>query len=365
MDDQKTWTRRVKKHQMTLRRTVLATFLAGLVGLMPAGCSKDSAPVIANEAEELDLTTDFGGYKATDQAPSFGDPEIISSMGADSVAEDSIDTDSLSGNPRFALYTVAIRWGQLEGDSTNTTLTDWSGTASLVRGHLRVTRLLRFERGQDYIVRPRPSPREVSWVSKTSVHFDGLVFLIADPVVPDDQLPVQSSFTFTTPPYGTTFTLDQLVNLDTVITVDELGNQVAINAHRIRPEPCGEGLLEGVWRANNRTNKMGKFFGKWMNEDGSLAGHLRGHWGERGNGERVFFGQWIDLSGVFKGFVRGTYEPDPAQPGHGYISGSIYSRNKVEIGALNCEYVNAGDVRKGGFFTGTWKFHCSAGTSEL
>jgi hypothetical protein len=133
---------------------------------------------------------------------------------------------------------------------------------------------------------------------------------------------------------------------------------VAINAHRIKPDPCGKGFLEGVWRANNRTGKMGKFFGKWINDDGSLAGHVRGHWGERGNGERALFGQWIDLGGVFKGFVRGTWDPDVAQDGHGYFHGAIFTRDKIEIGVFRGEYVNRGDLRRGGFFTGGWRLNC-------
>lgn len=345
-----------------------AIVLAGLLALVLAGCGSDSAPLISNDTEDLDLTDDFGGYKAMDQPPGFGDPEIISSMTEDEnaplFAGDSIDTATLYGNPHFTLYTVVVRWGQLAGDSTITTATDWSGSASLVRGHLRLLRVLRFERGQDSIVRPRPGPLELAWVSQTTVHFDGLIFLIADPLYPNDDLGVESSFTLSTEPYTATFSLDELANLDTVINVDDLGNEVAISAHRLESDPCGKGFMEGVWWPNNHLNKMGKYHGKWVADDGSLAGHVRGHWGERGNGQRVLFGQWIDLSGVFKGFLRGTWERDPNQPGQGFIQGMIFTRNKTEIGRFRGNYILPNDDHNRGFFHAGWKLNCPEEETE-
>jgi len=337
--------------------------LLGVFGILVAGCGSDSTPVTATSEDELNLTDDFGGYKATDEAPAFGDPEIETTMTADAesptLASDSADCDSLRRNQQNNLYTVIIRWGQLEGDSTVTTATDWSGTASVLYGHLGVFRLIRFEPVQDYIVRPRESKLEVSWVSQTTVHYDGLVLIVADPIDPDDTLPAENTFTFATAPYTETFAVEDLTALDTIITIDGLGNQVSITARKIQSEPCGQGFVEGVWRANNHLSKMGRFFGKWMTEDGALVGHIRGHWGVRGNtGERVLFGQWISLAGVFKGFIRGTYEPDPDQPGHGYFDTKIYTRNKTEIGVLTGEYLDSEDIQRGGFFQGAWEINC-------
>jgi hypothetical protein len=336
--------------------------LTGILGVFLAGCGADSTPVTTGDSEELNLTDDFGGYKAADQPPGFGDPEIISTMAADEAAlvfpGDSVEIDTLYGHPRFTLYTVAVRWGQLAGDSTITTVTDWSGTASLDGGHLKLTSIIRFERGQDSLVRPRPGPQELSWVSHTTIHFDGLAFMIIDPLYPDAEMPSAESFTFATEPYNRTFALDELADLDTVIAVDELGNQVAITAHRIELDPCGKGFFEGAWWPNNHLNKMGKFHGKWIAADGSLVGHLRGHWGERGNGERVLFGQWIDRSGVFKGFLRGTWEPDLHRPGHGFFRGTIFSRDKMEIGHFRGNYILPRNAHSRGFFQGGWKLHC-------
>jgi hypothetical protein len=354
---------RTKFHQK-----ILAMVLLGAAGLLLVGCGSDSTPTVFEEPAELSLDEPFGGYKAADQPPGFGESEILSTMTADEAAPefagDSVDVDTLYGNPRFTLYTITVRWGQLEGDSTVTAETDWSGMASLVRGHLKLTRIILFERGQDSIIRPRPSPLEIGWVSKTIGHFDGLSFLIADPLFPDDVLPVESSFTFSTGPFTATFDLDDLADLDTVITVDNQGNQVAITAHRLAPDPCGKGFMEGVWRANNHLNKMGKFLGKWVADDGSLTGHFRGHWGKRGNGEQVFFGQWIDLSGVFKGLLRGTWEPDPDRPGHGYLHGGIFIDGQTEIGRFRGEYILPHINESGGYFQGGWQLHCPDEGSE-
>jgi hypothetical protein len=348
---------------MRLTRATMILMLVGIFGLLLAGCGTDSTSVESNGIEELNLTDDFGGYKAVDQPPAFGDPEIENTMAADAESPtmdaDSIDVDSLRCDPQNTLYSVIIRWGQLDGDSTVTAATDWSGTASVLYGHLGVFRLIRFEPGQDYIVRPRVNRLEVSWVSQTTVHYDGLVFVIADPVDPDDTLPAENTFTFATAPYTETFPVTDLADLDTIITVDDLGNQVSITAHKLEALPCGQGFVEGVWRANNHLGKMGKFFGKWMSDDGALLGHIRGHWGERGNGERVLFGQWISLAGIFKGFIRGTYDPDPAQPGQGTFDTKIYTRNKVEIGVLTGEYLKSDDIRRGGYFQGMWEIDCA------
>jgi len=341
---------------------LIGTAVIGIMGLWLAGCGADSAPVVSEEAEELNLTAPFGGYKATNQPPGFGEPEIISTMIDDEPAPifagDSLAWDTSYGNPRFTLYAVSIRWGRLEGDSTMTTETDWSGTASLVRGHLRLTHIIRFERLQDSIIRPRPSPREISWGSTTSMHFDGLAFLIFDPLYPDDELPVESSFTLATGPYSATFALDDLADLDTVINVDGLGNAVAITAQRIESDPCGKGFMDGIWRVNDGLNQMGKFLGRWVTDDGSLVGHIRGHWGGRGNGERVLFGKWIDRSGVFQGFLRGVWQPDTYRPGCGIMHGGIFSGDTTEIGHFHGEYILPRNDRSRGFFQGGWRLHC-------
>ncbi|MBE9570511.1 MAG: hypothetical protein IMF11_07785, partial [Proteobacteria bacterium] len=65
-----------------------------------------------------------------------------------------------------------------------------------------------------------------------------------------------------------------------------------------------------------------------------------------------------NLSGVFKGFIRGTWQPDLTQPGHGYFRGTIFTRNKTEIGIMRGDYVNARNDRSGGFFKGGWKIDC-------
>ncbi len=352
---------------MKYRFSITATVLIIVAGLLLVGCGNDSTPVVSGETTELNLEDDLGGYKATDEAPGFNDPEILSVMGEDAApslaATGTLDVDSLLDNPDYNMYLVAVRWGQLEGDSTVAAITDWAGTASVIRGAIVPGRVIRFERDTDSLL-PFVSQLQVSWASLTTVHFDGIIFVVADPINPDDALTVESSFTFATAPYTATFNMAELENLDTIITVDDLGNQVAICARQIRPFACNEGLLEGVWRPDNRTGRTGKFFGKWVNNDGTLAGHISGHWGIRGNGDQVFFGKWINRAGVFKGFIRGTYQPDEAVPGQGTFRGDILTRNKIKIGTLGGEYLHNPEASRGGFLHGRWSTYCPEDTEE-
>ncbi|GAB4321034.1 MAG: hypothetical protein Kow0074_11740 [Candidatus Zixiibacteriota bacterium] len=282
-----------------------------LLVTMMIGCS-DDVTTMSGTSDELNLTSTFGGYDDADEAPAFGDEMIAGLAGSDPEFNDDIlsadAADSLELHAR-AIFVLGIRWGQLEFDSANTTPTDWSGMLHLKYGSIRIHRPILFERGQDEIVRPRTERETVEWVSQTTVHYDGILVSIIIPPTPEGEDWSDNTLTFTTPPYTREFAISELTELDEIVDVDDLGNQVAFNARDLDLIPCGGGSLDGKWVMNDVSGR-GHFFGRWMSEDGLLAGHLRGHFGTLPDGEKVFFGKYIGLDGRFRGFLRGTWGMD-------------------------------------------------------
>lgn len=350
--------------------------LAAAVGFVAVGCSGDSGSG-SIDTGETDLNSEYGGYTTSNEAPAFGDPELAKAMGADEPVIDplypAVALDSLDDGTR-TVYALALRWGQLEGDSTVTDLTDWSGSLSLAYGGMPVRQLIRFERGQDYIVRPRTSRTLLEWVSFTSVHFDGLLVLIVDPPVDSDTMPGPNQLVLTLPQYSRTFSMDELASLEELIDIDASGNQLAINARKLELTACGEGPMEGVWRLNP-SRRNGEFFGRWMTDDGVFGGHLRGHFGVRSDGSHVFFGKVIGVSGRFEGLLRGTWGVDPADSTSGWYEGVWASRLGLAAGTVKGTWQSKspadddGDedvVRPrnprwgGGFFSGWWERVCDA-----
>ncbi len=106
----------------------------GMFGLLVVGltsCSDDKVASNAGEDEIINLTDNFGGYKATNEQPAFGDPDIAGLEGSDE-ADDPMghhsDVDSLMHLPDVDVYSVEFLWGHLETDSTEAVTTDWSGS---------------------------------------------------------------------------------------------------------------------------------------------------------------------------------------------------------------------------------------------
>ena len=304
--------------------------------LLWTGCSNESS-TLSDAPGELNLTSEFGGYEATDEAPYFGDAEMAGLMKEDQPVDDPAfstgDMDSLVGLPDREIYTLAIRWGMLEFDSSVTQETDWSGSLHLTHGFLHLNRLLRFEPVQDYIIRPRPDRQTLEWVSKTTVSFDGLIVSIILPPVPEGEDWSDNALTFQAGAYSRTFTIGELDGLNAIVDVDQLGNQIAFNGRHLSFEPCGGGHLDGRW-VLNPSGQNGNFFGRWITDDGLLRGHVRGHFGARPHGEMVFFGKYIDASGRLRGMLRGTWGPNLDDPTSGWFDGIWADRDGRPIGKL-------------------------------
>ncbi len=354
-------------------RELKSTALIGLMlllGLLLVGCSEKSADTDNSETGELNLTDDFGGCKATDEAAAFGDSELESdelSVEANDPMATSVDMDSLRNRPDVKVYSVEFLWGHLELDSTEAAITDWSGSLTVERGGIVAVRLIRFELG-DYIIRPRLSRQQLDFVSYTKPSFDGMLVFVYDPM--PDSFDTENTLTFTSGPYSRTFTMTELAQISEVVEVG--ANQFSINGFSLERLECGEGFFQGRWVRPASDNGLGTFIGRWISQDGLLLGHLRGHFGKRDDGEQVMFGKWISVAGLFRGFLKGEWgsgsEEDPAASNLGWMRGEIFDRNEAQIGVYdggwvqrqrgNDERSERSERAKQGLFRGQWSLNC-------
>ena len=315
---------------------LVAGSLLALV-ILAGGCSKDNTTTPGSPGT-LNLTSDFGGYTATDEPVAFGDPEFEGMMDQDPIVDDPAfllgEADSLRGMAGAKIYAIAIRWGMLTEDSTVTQITDWSGSLTLNHGFIHVVRTIRFEEGQDHLVRPRLSRRELSWVSFTSKSFDGLMLTLIVPPAPPDSDWSDNQLDFQSAPYSRVFTLAELEHLNEIVDVGSDGEQIAFNAVNLTSDSCATGQLEGRWLLNP-SHKNGHFMGKWMSDDGLVLGGLRGHFGIRPKDEKVFFGKYIGLDGHFRGLIRGTWGFDLDDSTKGWFDGIWAGHNGRGLGELH------------------------------
>jgi hypothetical protein len=333
--------------------------LIGLVALM-AGCDVFS-PDEGDSGQPQEIS-EYGGFTISDEAPAFGDTELLSGYPEDQPFDDDMenhpDVTRARNNRGASQYALRIIWGNIETrdstrtDAENCPVSDWSGTLEVDGGLVIVKRLILFEPG-DSILRPRGGPKTIRWVSHTSPHVDGLLLKIMD--VPDpSSTESRNSLTITTPFYSKEISLAELEDYREFVVYDDC-NAISIVATRIEPLGCPRGFLEGRWIAD--TDTSGHFKGVWIGNLGTLMGHLRGVYGIR-EGQRVIFGKWVDTSGEFQGLLKGTWMPLEGDRGpDGIFEGRWVDENLETTGFLRGHYaVCPGDTL--GMFQGRWRKDC-------
>ena len=339
----------------------VVTMVLFLLVFFVNGCIFESVKKINNDNTQTqvpNLEDEFGGYKVTDEAPGFGDSEILDEFGDDKEVADLLSQDpqiaSDMENPAFDVYFLRITWGVLQGDTSAVNVIDWKGSAIINQGTLVLLKTIRFEPG-DYIHRPRPNRQTLEWTSYTRPHFDGICIAIVVPPNDTTFVSVESTFTFSTTPFTKTFSFSELESVDVVYPVDEYGNEISFVGHKKQLILCGGGFLEGRWITTKENH--GNFFGKWINRDGTLAGHLKGHWGIRKNGEKVFFGKYISTQGEFKGLLKGRWGYG-GNEGRGWFFGHWYDRHHQMVGDLKGHWIGSNVAEGKGFFHGRWRRIC-------
>ncbi len=353
-----------------IKRFLHLTTLAALL-IWAAGCS-ESPTESGSLTEILNLNDATGGYLATDEAPGFGDTDLLGEIDEAEEYDDPIllspEVDSIIADPVSGYYHMRILWGQMDLDTSVTNLTDWTGSLTITRGALIVRQVIRFERGQDAIL-PRMERTLIEWESYTNIHNDGIgVDIFVPPIMIDPAdssvIDVPVTVTFETGPYSRTFELAELSDLDTIVYLDDAdSNAVAFRAFRLDRLPCPRGFLAGHWGYNDEGE--GVFRGLWMSHRGLITGFLRGHFGVNDEGRNVFFGKWISRNGRFSGFLRGRWEPLPGPHANqnavmhagGRFEGEILDESEMVIGKLRGKYKSHPRFNYG-YLQGRWKLYC-------
>ena len=346
-----------------MRRTAILGLITGLAliaGL--TGCESISS----DDAETLDRETmlsEYGGFDTGDEMPAFGDADLALSFSDEVEFEDEVEDSGEVRNARrngARQYMLRVVWGNIQrpdtadgAAATDCPVTDWSGSLTIDGGVATVKSLIRFEEPLDHIVRPRPGPREVSWVSFTSPHLDGILFKVLDTHDPQGK-EVANSLTITTPHHTVEIPLADLADYREMVEIDEC-NSISIVATEPEHRGCPTGFIEGGWVTE--TDSSGYFRGGWISNHGDLGGFLRGSFGTE-DGERVLYGKWITESGEFGGLIRGTWWPAESDScPDGFFEARWVDDYFTIRGVLKGHY-HTGSEGESGFFHGRWRELC-------
>lgn len=320
--------------------------LALLLTLPATACTSDATSPPDDDLDGItaSLELENGGYDTIDEAPQFGDEALFAAadIEADATVSDSMASDpaitDLQANPAVVARDVVVMWGRMPADPAGT-VRNWSGELRLSRGAMVVRRRIAFELATDRIL-PRTRRDTIQFESRTSVHADGFVLTVLDPTPSD---PSALTLTYASADGATTYALD-LAGLAAGPVVADAGdgNQIAAIGHR-RADACDHGFLRGRWRA--LTPNAGHYAGLVLSSEGEPAGHVRGIYGQRADGQAVFFGKLIGRDGHFRGILRGTYAA-------GHFDGRWLDRSG-DHGIARGMY-RPGDTLRAGQFLGRW-----------
>lgn len=342
--------------------------LAAVVAVGMFGCDTPSTTVTDDAMSQTETLADpYGGYNTADEVAGFDDAFLLEQgerLAGDPALEDS-DVQAALADAEHELYGVRVTWGYHDrGVMDSVEPVRWDGSAQVTFGVIAAMRTILFERRTDHLMFPRPDRQTLEWESVTTTHFDGLQLLIVD-----ENEDVDNMLTLTFPQLSKTYSMAELVELDEMIVVDELGHQIHVQARKLENvlTPCHAGWLSGLWQplpdvaTDVATGIRGRFRGHWTDERGDLGGYLKGHYGINTRGHRVFFGKAITMDGRFAGLVRGVWAPSEETPGAGAFRGRWLNAAHDAIGGLRGVYQT---TRDGGTFHGAWATGCPEEESD-
>jgi len=303
-----------------------------------------SADEIATQIEQ-----ENGGFDTADEAPMFGTAAQFAptQIEADRAIDDTMSADptiaAMEADPNVDARRVLVMWGLIPPDRDATDVRDWSGSLSLNRGGMRVSRAIAFEDAGDAVL-PRTARESVEFTSRTRPHADGLALGILD-LDPTNAEPLALTYANTAGDVALTVNLADLAAGPVRLDAGDGFSLVAVGARDGDRAGCEGGFMRGRWHQVDAQH--GAFGGLVVNRRGEVVGHVRGLYGQRTTGEPVMFGKFIDRDGHFMGLLRGGYE-------NGNYRARWITRDG-DHGALGGRYFDGrvdGDGRGG--FAGRW-----------
>lgn len=334
-----------------MHRHLTFVAIAAVAATFATGCS-GSAEANQDEIDSISaaLEANDGAMTRNDEASAFGEKQIdetapLADDGADE--EDTIAKSRLA-NPRGRMYRVALIWGHMPpaagaASAPEPTPADFSGSVSVDRGAIGVARTLRFD-AKDHL-EPRTSLREVSFVSHTLPHVDGMLVTVH---IPEG---ASTLVHFKTAKVTTDIDVSTLeTQVGGIARADDGYNGVSYLGFEDKVG-CASGFLFGKW--HRLKANLGKFHGRVVGDHGVTLGHIRGIYGHSKKADKdVFFGKYIDRSGDFRGLLGGGYSDE----GFRGLWGTRDPRNAGGLtGFISDGYV-ADDGR--GLFVGRFQEKC-------
>lgn len=280
-----------------------------LLATLPTAACLDRGSGDDTQNVSSDLEQPNGGFDTADEAPEFG---ATADFTAAAIESDSAASDALAGDPSTTAidtasaalgFRMVLVWGKMPADKDATVSRDWTGSLKLSRGGLIVRRTIAFEDKTDKLL-PRVSLDTVSFQSVTRPYIDGLALTVLDPTSATATGTQMLTYTSSDGATVYDFDLSQLAAGPIVVDAGDGFKMVAIGVPR-RASACDRGFMRGRWHALSAN--LGRFLGVVTDENGAPAGHVRGVYGERRNGDSVVFGKFIDLSGHFRGLLTGSF----------------------------------------------------------
>ncbi len=343
-----------------MRQFLSLIAILALLALTACGKNSELTEAGTNGEETISLEKEFGGYESNDEAPAFGDSEIMTAFEEDEDANDAYSNDAEvldalsysqdsttdTDNPIKA-YFVRLTYGLLAGDSTATDVIDWSGSIAVSKGVLVVLKKIRFE-DNDFIHLPRQSRTDVEFTSQTKQHLDGMLLAVID----NDTTDQEGLLTINAGSYSQTFTFSEMDSLESLEAVGDGGHEVSIITRCKDYVPFNGGFISGHWKKNR--DNGGTLRGRWINSLGLNGGYLKGIWGKNSAGKNVFKGKYISLNGEFRGLLAGNWNYENGTDG-GTFRGRWANRNRDTVGQLKGKFKTGrqGDGR--GFFHGRYR----------
>lgn len=252
----------------------------------------------------------------------------------------------------FDYYALVVIWGTLQPiDIPNGKGLDWTGSMSFNGSGLFSSVIgVDLESNTDAIANDSPDGI-IDWKSFTHSDYDGIGSVVRHDRRTEYDVP--PALAIVTPLFSTELTLDQLEHYSGIHSIDG-SNAVAIMAHRIQQNVCGQGQLTGRWLRKRAGDVAGVILGNWLASCDDPIGRYDGRYWVADNGDHLFEGVVSKLGyDTAIGHFSGTWNLD------GSFTGKLVCTNYGNIGDLSGDFDGIStSLGRSGPMQGSWQFVC-------